>query len=80
VFTAPPTPRNPSHDRQIDERRTLYHLKKVLKTAGLERHLHTFRHSLIAHALVSGIPEAIIRRWAGHLDPEILKHYTHIAD
>jgi integrase len=80
VFTAPPTPHNPSRDRQIDERRALYHLKKVLEKAGLKGHLHTFRHSLIAHALVNGTPEAIIRKWAGHLDPEILKHYTHIAD
>jgi integrase len=80
VFTARPTPHNPSRDRQIDERRALYHVKKVLKKADLKGHLHTFRHSLIAHAIVSGIPEAIIRKWAGHLDSEILKHYTHIAD
>jgi integrase len=80
VFTAPPTTQYATHDRQIDERRALYHLKKVLKKAGLEGHLHTFRHSLIAHAIVNGTPEAIVRKWAGHLDPEILKHYTHIGD
>ena len=38
------------------------------------------RHSLISHALINGTPEAVVRRWAGHVDDQILKHYTHIAD
>lgn len=64
----------------IDERRVLYHLKKALEKLGLPGHTHTFRHSLISHALLNGTPEAVVRKWAGHVDAEILKLYTHIAD
>jgi hypothetical protein len=28
----------------------------------------------------SGIPEAIVRQWVGHVDREVTKLYTHIAD
>jgi integrase len=52
----------------------------VLKRVGLKGHLHTFRHSFISDALVRGTPEAIVRQWVGHVDHEILKHYTHIHD
>jgi Phage integrase family len=80
VFTAPPTSQYPQRDRQIDERRALYHLKKVLKNVDLEGHLHTFRHTVISYALASGTPEASVRKWAGHVDAQILKFYTHVAD
>jgi site-specific recombinase XerD len=79
IFTSPSTlPRLAG--QPVDERRVLYHLKKALKKLGLKGHLHTFRHSLISHALVSGTPATVVREWAGHLDPAILKLYTHIAD
>jgi exosome complex RNA-binding protein Rrp42 (RNase PH superfamily) len=42
--------------------------------------LHTFRHSFISHALPQGIPEAMVRQWMGHVDQEVLRHYTHIVD
>ena len=29
---------------------------------------------------MKGIPEAIVRQWVGHVDPEMLKLYTHILD
>jgi len=80
LCTAPPTSRYPQRDRQIDGRRALYHLKKILKHLGLKGHLHTFRHTLISHALASGAPEASVREWAGHVDAQILKLYTHVAD
>jgi integrase len=80
VFTAPRTKRFPDAGRQISERRALAHLKTVLKKLGLTGHLHTFRHSFISHALISGAREAMVRGWAGHVDSEILKVYTHIAD
>ena len=47
---------------------------------GLVGHLHTFRHAFISHAAIRGIPEAIIRKWVGHVDADVLKIYTHIAD
>ena len=34
----------------------------------------------ISHALTMGTPEAVVRQWVGHVDPQVLKLYTHIAD
>ena len=42
--------------------------------------MHTLRHSFISDALTKGIPEAVLRSWVGHIDPEVTKIYTHIAD
>jgi len=50
-----------------------------LRAFGLKGHVHTFRHAFISHALVGGVPEASVREWVGHVDAEILRHYTHIA-
>jgi integrase len=80
VFTAAPSRQYPNRGHQISPRRALAHVKTVLKKLGLKGHLHTFRHSFISHALISGVPEAIVRKWAGHVDPEIIRIYTHIAD
>jgi len=80
VFTAARSAKYPQGDHPISERRVLEYLKKVLKRLGLPGHLHTFRHAFISNALMQGIPEAIVRQWVGHVDPEILKFYTHILD
>jgi integrase len=80
VFTATPTRRYPTTDRQIDPRRALAHVKVVLKKLVLPGHLHTFRHSFISHALISGAARAVVEKWVGHVDREIMDHYTHIAD
>ena len=80
VFTAAASWRFPKGDQQVSERRLLAYLKRLLKRLGLKGHLHTFRHSFISHALTQGIPEAIVRQWVGHVDPEVLKLYTHILD
>jgi integrase/DNA invertase Pin-like site-specific DNA recombinase len=80
VFTAVPSKCYPDGGRQMSERRVLAALKRILKPLGLDGHLHTFRHSFISHALMSGTPEAIVRQWVGHVDAEVLKLYTHIHD
>ena len=80
VFTARPTEKHPQLDRQICDRRSLDHLKRVLKKVGLQGHHHTFRHSFITHALISGTPAEIVRNWVGHVDQKIMDRYTHIAD
>ena len=80
VFTAPKSAFNPKGDHHVDERRVLAHLKKILSKLNLPGHLHTFRHSFISHALTMGTPEAVVRQWVGHVDPGVLKLYTHIAD
>lgn len=64
----------------MSERLLLANLKRVLKRLGLPGHVHTFRHTFISLALTAGTPEAVVRTWVGHVDPEILKLYTHIAD
>ena len=79
-MTTPASARYPKADRQISERRLLLYLKRVLKRLGLTGHLHTFRHSFISNALMTGIAEAIVRHWVGHVDREVMKLYTHIAD
>jgi integrase len=66
--------------RQVRQRRLLDYLKRVLKKLGLKGHLHTFRHTFISMALGRGTPESKVRAWVGHVDAEILKRYTHIAD
>lgn len=78
VVTAEPSPVYAGSDRQITERRLLAALKKVLKKHSLPGKLHTFRHSFISNALLHNTPEAVVREWVGHIDPEIIKVYTHI--
>ena len=80
VVNSPRSQQYPKGDHQMSERRLLAYIKVVLKALELRGHLHTFRHSFISNALTQGIPEAIVRKWVGHVDPEVIKHYTHILD
>lgn len=81
LFTAPITSRNPQLGRQVSDRRALSALKRVLQRLKISKgHLHTFRHAFISRALSAGIPEAVVRSWVGHVDADVMKHYTHIAD
>jgi integrase len=80
VVTAPRSHRFPDAGRQFSERRLLQYLKRVVKKLGLVGHLHTFRHAFISTALTNGIPEAVVRSWAGHVDAQIMRLYTHIND
>ena len=79
VFTAPITARHPEAGRQLSERRALQCLKRIVASMGLNGHLHTFRHTFISQALSRGVPEAVVRDWVGHVDPSILRLYTHIS-
>jgi integrase len=80
VFTARASTKYPKGDHQFSDRHLLASLKRVLKKVGLRGHVHTFRHAFISNALTRGTPEAIVRQWVGHVDPEVIKLYTHIAD
>lgn len=64
----------------INDRNVLSHLKSLLRKLGLKGHVHTFRHSFISHALIRGVPEALVRQWVGHVDSTTIRNYTHIAD
>ena len=80
VVTMPPSKKYPAHGRQWTERRLLSALKRVLKPLKLFGKLHTFRHSFISHALLTGIPSAVVRSWVGHIDTQTIDLYTHIHD
>lgn len=82
VFCAARSQKYPEGDQQISERRLLCSLKRLLKRIGLSEagKLHTFRHSFISKALATGIPNATVRSWAGHVSEKILAMYTHIHD
>jgi integrase len=80
VVTAPATPKYPKGDHKNLDRRALRTLKRVLKRLGLTEKVHTFRHAFLSQALIRGTPEALVRAWAGHVDWNILKLYTHIAN
>jgi integrase len=80
VVTAPATPTYPKGDHENLDRRSLRTLHRVLKRLGLKGKIHTFRHAFLSQALIGGTPEALVRAWAGHVDWNILKLYTHIAN
>lgn len=80
VFTSAASKKYPRGDHHVSDRHLLASLKRVLKKLKLSGHLHTFRHAFISSALTKGTPEAIVRQWVGHVDAEIMKLYTHIAD
>jgi integrase len=78
VVTMPGSRQHQGAGRQWTERRALSALKAVLKRLGLIGKLHTFRHSFISNALLRGTPVAVVREWVGHVDDEIIRHYTHV--
>ena len=80
VVTLPPSAVCPIAGRQWTERRLLAALKAVLKRLCLPGKLHTFRHYFISNALANGTPEAIVRKWVGHVDQKIMEMYTHMSD
>lgn len=80
VFTAPVRGQHIDAGRQISERRALVALKKILAGLSLEGHLHTFRHTFVSQCLTRGIPEAVVREWVGHVDPRVIRLYTHVSD
>lgn len=80
VFAARRSKKYPNGDHHVSQRRVLVYLKKILKRLGLPGHVHTFRHSFISFALIGGMPPALLRRWVGQIDAQIMELYTHIAD
>ena len=80
VVTMPPSQMCLSQGRQWTERRLLASLKTIIEPLGLPGKLHTFRHYFISNALLNGMPEAMVRKWVGHVDAKIIKIYTHMND
>lgn len=80
VFTMPLTQQQQVDGKQWTQKRLLERLKVVLRKLGLKGHLHTFRHSFISFAILRKESEAQVRKWVGHVDPEVLKFYMHLHD
>lgn len=80
IFTAAVTAKHVDAGRRLQGRRLLAALKRVTRRLGLPGHIHTFRHTFISDAVMKNVPEAMIRKWVGHVDPQILALYTHIHD
>jgi site-specific recombinase XerD len=80
VVSMPSTVHHPGRNRQWTERQLLVELKRVLKKLNLPGKLHTFRHTFISHALVSGTAIPLVKKWVGHVDPRVIELYTHVHD
>ena len=78
VVTMPQSKQHPKPGRQWTERRLLVLLQRVLKSLGLPGKIHTFRHTFISNALLKRTPVAVVREWVGHVDDQIIRHYTHV--
>ena len=78
VFFATVSRKYPEGNHQLSSSRLLKVLKRILNNLSLARHVHTFRHTFISHALMQGVPETIVRSWVGHVeDDEIIRRFTH---
>lgn len=55
--------------------------RSLRKAAGLPRfRFHDLRHTSITQLAEAGVPIPVIESIAGHLSPDMVKHYTHIRD
>jgi len=68
--------------RPSDPTRPMVTLKtswtNVRKNAGVNGRWHDNRHTLITDLAESGAGDETIRQIAGHVAPQMLKHYSHI--
>jgi integrase len=52
--------------------------RSLRKAAGMPKlRYYDLRHQCITEMLEAGIPEGVIREVAGHVDPEMTRHYSH---
>jgi integrase len=52
--------------------------RSLRKAAGMPRlRFYDLRHQFVTELCEAGIPEAVIRELAGHIDPEMTRHYSH---
>jgi integrase len=52
--------------------------RSLRKAAGMPRfRFYDLRHQFVTELLEAGVPEGVIRELAGHVDPEMTRHYSH---
>lgn len=42
--------------------------------------VHSFRHYFCSWAVTNDVPEAILSKWLGHRDSQMVRHYFHLQD
>jgi integrase len=53
--------------------------RSILKTAALERtRFHDGRHTAVTTLAEKGLPDWVIQAQVGHVDPQMMKAYSHI--
>jgi integrase len=52
--------------------------RNVRRKAGVKGRLHDSRHTLVTELAESGAGDQTIKDIAGHVSPQMLKHYSHI--
>ena len=62
----------------MEYRRVLEQWKHVCKLTGIDKNIHTFRHTAATYLLEKGVPVAEVSRILGHADATITyKMYVH---
>ncbi len=72
-----PSPRDSDRPRSS----TLRLWNTVRREAGIEDAcLHTLRHTVASHAVMSGVPVPVVSRLLGHTNAQMTLRYAHLAD
>jgi integrase len=52
--------------------------RSILKEAGVQARFHDLRHTAVTQLAEAGLPDHVIMAQVGHVDPEMVKRYSHI--
>jgi len=52
--------------------------RSILKEAGIQARFHDLRHTAVTTMAEAGLPDHVIMAQVGHIDPSMVKHYSHV--
>jgi integrase len=52
--------------------------RSILKEAGIQARFHDLRHTAVTTMAEAGLPDHVVMAQVGHIDPSMIKHYSHI--
>ncbi|MGI9069122.1 MAG: tyrosine-type recombinase/integrase [Pyrinomonadaceae bacterium] len=52
--------------------------RTILREAGIKARFHDLRHTAVTTMAEAGLPDHVIMAQVGHVDPAMVKHYSHI--